>query len=147
LKDLAKAFNDKTKVLILNSPSNPSGEVLEKADLQQIAEVVRKFPKVIVVTDDIYNRLVFDGKKLAPHLLQALKKGGNILNVLLGDIFGLLKGGDDESLSADAQKVLDERAAARQNKDFKRSDELRDKLKEMGIIVEDKKEGQRWRRA
>jgi cysteinyl-tRNA synthetase len=89
--------------------------------------------------------LAKDGKSEVD--LQALKKGGNILNVLLGDIFGLLKGGDDESLSADAQKVLDERAAARQNKDFKRSDELRDKLKEMGIIVEDKKEGQRWRRA
>src|SRR6202041_2595876 len=70
LSELAAALNEKSKVLILNSPSNPSGEVLERKDLEGIAEILRKFTKVVVISDDIYNRLVFDGKGLAPHLLQ-----------------------------------------------------------------------------
>lgn len=68
-EDLANAASDRAKVLILNSPSNPSGEVLERSDLEGIASVVRKYPKMVVISDDIYNRLVFDGKGLAPHLL------------------------------------------------------------------------------
>lgn len=70
LNELAGAISDKSKVLILNSPSNPSGEVLERGDLEGIAEILRKFPKLVVISDDIYNRLVFDDKGLAPHLLQ-----------------------------------------------------------------------------
>lgn len=70
LDELAAAVNDKSKVLILNSPSNPSGEVLEKKDLEGIAQILRKYPKLVIISDDIYNRLVFDGKGLAPHLLQ-----------------------------------------------------------------------------
>jgi len=50
-------------------------------------------------------------------------------------------------VSDEEEKLLAERIAARKSKDFQRSDELRDLLKERGIIVEDTKEGQVWRRA
>jgi aspartate aminotransferase len=63
-------ITDKSKVLILNSPSNPSGEVIEKAVLEKLAQVLKNHPNIVVISDDIYNRLVFDGRKLAPHLLQ-----------------------------------------------------------------------------
>lgn len=49
--------------------------------------------------------------------------------------------------SKEEEKLLSERAEARRNKDFQRSDELRDLLKETGVVVEDTKEGQIWRRA
>lgn len=69
VQDLERLITSKSKVLILNSPSNPSGEILEENELKGIAEVLRKHPQLTVISDDIYNRLVFDKRKIAPHLL------------------------------------------------------------------------------
>lgn len=66
---LRKAITPKTKVLLLNSPSNPTGKVYSREELAALADVLREFPRVAVVSDDIYNRLSFEGK-LAPHILQ-----------------------------------------------------------------------------
>ena len=64
----------------------------------------------------------------------------------ISDIFGLqfLK---EETLSKEEEKMLEDRVKASRNKDFKRSDELRDLLKAKGIVVEDTPKGQKWRRA
>ena len=53
----------------------------------------------------------------------------------------------EEKISDDVQKMVDEREAARKAKDFKKADELRDKLKEMGIVLEDTPQGVRWKKA
>ncbi len=66
---LRSAITPKTKVLILNSPSNPTGKVYSREELAALANVLREYPQIAVISDDIYNRLVFNGK-LAPHLLQ-----------------------------------------------------------------------------
>ena len=58
--DLEKAITPKTKWLILNSPSNPSGAAYTRAELQAIADVLLKYPQVWVLTDDMYEHLVFD---------------------------------------------------------------------------------------
>ncbi len=55
----AKA-NSKTKLIILNSPHNPTGGVLEKSDLQAVAEVAQKYD-ITVFTDEIYSRVLYDG--------------------------------------------------------------------------------------
>lgn len=65
---LRSAITPKTKVLLLNSPSNPTGKVYSREELSALATVLRDYPHIAVISDDIYNRLVFDGK-LAPHLL------------------------------------------------------------------------------
>ena len=52
-----------------------------------------------------------------------------------------------EEISSEVQKLLDERVEARDIKNFQRSDELRDILLEKGVVVEDAKKGQIWRRA
>ncbi len=57
---LEKALTDRTKMLILNSPSNPSGSVYTHAELSALAEVL-KGTKTIVVSDEMYEKLVFDG--------------------------------------------------------------------------------------
>lgn len=67
---LEAAITSKSRVLILNSPNNPSGEVLSREELTEIAEVLRKHPQIVVLSDDIYNRLIFSGEEpVAPHLL------------------------------------------------------------------------------
>ena len=58
--DLAKAITPKTKWLILNSPSNPSGAAYAKEELRAIADVLLKHPQVWVLTDDMYEHLVYD---------------------------------------------------------------------------------------
>ncbi|MCB0349601.1 MAG: pyridoxal phosphate-dependent aminotransferase [Bdellovibrionales bacterium] len=66
---LQKHITPKTKMLILNSPSNPTGLMYSKEELAALAQVLRDHPRILILSDDIYNRLVFGGE-LAPHILQ-----------------------------------------------------------------------------
>ncbi|WP_337997856.1 pyridoxal phosphate-dependent aminotransferase [Oleispirillum naphthae] len=59
---LEAAITPRTKWLILNNPNNPSGAVLGLGHLKGIAEVLRRHPQVWVLSDDIYEHLIFDGK-------------------------------------------------------------------------------------
>jgi aspartate aminotransferase len=56
------AITPKTRLLIMNSPSNPAGAVYSKEQLSAIAEVLRRHPQVFVISDDIYCKLVFGGE-------------------------------------------------------------------------------------
>ena len=58
--DLDKAITPKTKWLILNSPSNPSGAAYSKAELKQLTDVLVKHRHVWILTDDMYEHLVYD---------------------------------------------------------------------------------------
>jgi len=57
---LEAAITPRTRWLILNSPSNPTGGAYTRADLQAIADVLLRHPQVWVLTDDMYEHLVFD---------------------------------------------------------------------------------------
>lgn len=67
---LEKALTDRTRVLILGSPANPTGAVWSEEALRGIGRVLEKFPRVVVLSDDIYDKLVY-GAARAPNLLQA----------------------------------------------------------------------------
>jgi aspartate aminotransferase len=58
---LDKALASDPKVFLFNNPSNPTGMVYSKDEVAALAEVLVKHPNTWVITDDIYNRLVFDG--------------------------------------------------------------------------------------
>ncbi len=60
--ELESRITDKTKLLIINSPQNPTGGLLASADLEAIADILRRHPQIWVYADEIYSRLVFDGK-------------------------------------------------------------------------------------
>ena len=57
---LAKAITPKTKWLLLNSPSNPTGAAYSRAELKALTDVLLKHPHVHVMTDDMYEHLVYD---------------------------------------------------------------------------------------
>ncbi|HZS58940.1 MAG TPA: pyridoxal phosphate-dependent aminotransferase [Gemmatimonadaceae bacterium] len=61
--DLAERITKKTKVIILCSPSNPTGGVFDKSDLEQLAKLIRRTcgPEVRVYSDEIYEDIIFDG--------------------------------------------------------------------------------------
>ncbi|MEW6689519.1 MAG: pyridoxal phosphate-dependent aminotransferase, partial [Pseudomonadota bacterium] len=57
--DLKKSLNEKTRLLILNYPHNPTGGVLSRADLEKISRILEKHPQVWVYADEIYSRLCY----------------------------------------------------------------------------------------
>ncbi len=59
-QQLEEAITPNTRILLLNSPSNPSGTMLHREDLESYAEVLRRHPHVLVVSDDIYELIRFD---------------------------------------------------------------------------------------
>jgi aspartate aminotransferase len=60
--ELEAKITAKTKLLILNSPQNPTGGILARKDLEAIAAILRKHPHIWVYADEIYSRLMFEGK-------------------------------------------------------------------------------------
>ena len=60
-QQLEQAINDSTKVVLLNSPSNPSGIAYSPAELTALAEVVAKHPNVLIFSDEIYEKLIYGG--------------------------------------------------------------------------------------
>ncbi|MGE3819722.1 MAG: pyridoxal phosphate-dependent aminotransferase [Isosphaeraceae bacterium] len=58
--ELAAAFNDRTKAIILCNPNNPTGTVFTRDDLEQVAALCRKWD-VVAVTDEIYEHIIYDG--------------------------------------------------------------------------------------
>ena len=61
-------------------------------------------------------------------------------------VIGLTLGGESDLLDEDVEALIEERLEARKNRDFSRSDEIRDELKSKGILLEDTAQGTRWKR-
>ena len=65
----------------------------------------------------------------------------------LADVLGLILDREEENLDDEIEELIQERQDARKNKDFAKADEIRDKLLAMGIVLEDTREGVKWKRA
>jgi aspartate aminotransferase len=67
---LERAITPKSRLLWINSPSNPTGAVYTADELRALGEVLRKHPRIVIATDDMYEHILLDGSKFV-----------NILNV------------------------------------------------------------------
>ncbi|HMD34949.1 MAG TPA: aminotransferase class I/II-fold pyridoxal phosphate-dependent enzyme [Vicinamibacterales bacterium] len=63
--ELAAAFNDRTKAIILNTPNNPTGKVFNRQELETIAALCRKWD-AIAISDEIYEHIIYDGHRHIP---------------------------------------------------------------------------------
>jgi len=63
--ELAAAFNDKTKAIIINTPNNPTGKVFVREELETIAALCRKWD-AIAISDEIYEHIIYDGHRHIP---------------------------------------------------------------------------------
>ena len=61
-KDLDKALRSDTRMLILSTPCNPTGAVLGKSLMQDVVDVLKAYPNVLVISDEIYEHIIFAGK-------------------------------------------------------------------------------------
>ena len=71
--ELASLINDRTKLIILNSPQNPTGGVLEKKDIEAIASAIGD-RNIMVLSDEIYSRLIFEGEHHSIMSLDGMKE-------------------------------------------------------------------------
>ena len=60
---LEMAITPKTRLVFINSPSNPSGAVYTLAELKALGEVLRKHPRIVIASDDMYEHILLDGSK------------------------------------------------------------------------------------
>ena len=73
IEELTDLINDRTRMIIINSPQNPTGGVLSLEDLEQIASLVSD-RDIIVMTDEVYSRMVYDGEHHSIISLEGMKE-------------------------------------------------------------------------
>ena len=78
-EELRNAITDKTKVLILPFPNNPTGAIMEKEDLEQIAKVVIE-NDLYVISDEIYSELTYNGQHVSIVSIEGLKERTILIN-------------------------------------------------------------------
>ncbi|HLW17364.1 MAG TPA: aminotransferase class I/II-fold pyridoxal phosphate-dependent enzyme [Actinomycetota bacterium] len=76
--ELANAFNDKTRAIIINTPNNPTGKVFTRAELEQIAALCQKWG-VVAITDEIYEFMTYEGTTHIPMITIAGMEDRTIL--------------------------------------------------------------------
>ncbi len=62
LEALDKAVNDNTKCILVNTPNNPAGCMLSKKEVKDICDIALKHPNTYVISDEVYDRLVYEGE-------------------------------------------------------------------------------------
>jgi aspartate/methionine/tyrosine aminotransferase len=79
-KELAAAFNNHTKAIIINTPNNPTGKVFSREELQRIAALCEKWD-VLAITDEIYEHIIYDGcQHVSPITLDAMRERTIVVN-------------------------------------------------------------------
>ena len=78
-KELREAITDKTKVLILPFPNNPTGAIMERKDLEEIAEVIRE-KDIFVISDEIYSELSYKGEHVSITNIPGMKERTILIN-------------------------------------------------------------------
>ena len=65
VEKLKSLITPKTKLIIINNPGNPTGGIFEKEDILAIADILKDRPDIFVLSDEIYDRLMYDGKTIS----------------------------------------------------------------------------------
>ena len=63
LAELDRSITERTRLLVLNTPGNPTGRVMSHAELDAVAEMVRRHPRLLVMSDEIYEFLLAEGQQ------------------------------------------------------------------------------------
>ncbi|MFT6688561.1 MAG: aspartate aminotransferase [Saprospiraceae bacterium] len=79
-KDLEAAITPKTKMIIYSSPCNPSGSVYSKKELRALADVLVKYPNIIVISDEIYEHINYEGGHTSMAIFDDMKDRTVVVN-------------------------------------------------------------------
>ena len=78
--EFEKLLTPKTKLVILNSPANPTGGVMAAGTMERVVKALAKFPNAMVLSDEIYSRIIYEGKHLSLTQLPGMKERTIILD-------------------------------------------------------------------
>nr|WP_288835621.1 methionine aminotransferase [uncultured Flavobacterium sp.] len=67
------ACSEKTKMIIINNPHNPTGKILNEADFEALETLFEKFPKIILLSDEVYEYITFEEKHISIHTRELLR--------------------------------------------------------------------------
>ncbi len=67
-ENLISLINEKTSLIILNNPNNPTGSFMNKEKIETIVKILEKFPNLTILSDEIYSRIIFDDNKMPSFL-------------------------------------------------------------------------------
>ncbi len=79
-QQLDEAITRKTKIVILNSPSNPSGAVYTENELRALAAVIKEHPRMFVISDEVYEHIVYEGTHFSMAQIDAIKEQVIVVN-------------------------------------------------------------------
>ncbi len=79
-EQLENAITPKTKAIILNSPGNPTGSVYNKEEIEGLAVVLVKHPQITIISDEIYELILFEGKHFSIASIEELKERTVVVN-------------------------------------------------------------------
>ena len=82
IEELETLINDRTRLLILNSPNNPCGSVLNKEETEAIVALVEKFPNLYELSDEVYKDIIYTGQHLSVSQYESIKDRVIILDGL-----------------------------------------------------------------
>ena len=69
IDELSKLINDKTRLIIINNPNNPTGSFMDETKISNLVKMLEKYPKVAIMSDEIYSKIIFDNNSM-PSLLK-----------------------------------------------------------------------------
>ena len=64
LNDLEKLISNKTSLIIINNPNNPTGSFMNKDKIDNLVNILNKYPRTYVLSDEIYSKIIFDGQTM-----------------------------------------------------------------------------------
>ena len=133
---------------LLDQAQNADETDEEKEAFTKVDEYVKKFEEAM---EDDFNTAdaisaIFELVKYVNTNASAANSK-QYLNDLYADIMGIIIEKEEELLDADIEKLIQDRQDARKAKDFAKADAIRNELLEKGIILEDTREGVKWKRA
>ena len=79
-ENLEKNINSHTKAIIFSSPCNPTGSIYNKNDLAKIIDVLKRYPEIIVISDEIYEHILFDEEHISIASYEELKDRTVVIN-------------------------------------------------------------------
>lgn len=79
-KQLEEAITSKTRAIMLCSPSNPTGSIYSREEMEALAEVLRKYPNIVLISDEIYEHINYVGKHISVAQLPGMQERTVIIN-------------------------------------------------------------------
>jgi methionine aminotransferase len=73
-ENIEAAFSDKTAMIIINNPHNPSGRILNSSDIEKLEEILEKYPKTLLMSDEVYEYITFEEKHISANTRKKLRE-------------------------------------------------------------------------